>query len=205
MNILTLDTALNKSYIGLLYEEKEFYKTISSDDKNYHSAYLARVLDDLFKDKELNNIDYLGINTGVGSFTGIRVGLSFAKIITNRLNIKAIPLTTSEILNKAYDIKDIMLDARRGSVFYTDSGCDMKLISYEEGLSVLEKKEKVISDNSLKTRFKSDKLFSFEEDNIDLSKFELELAKEKIKEGKYITSNELKPNYIQTPPIYSKN
>lgn len=207
MNILTIDTVLDKSYISLLLNGKEIFKSIESDEKNYHSAYLIKVLDKILKENNssIKDFEYLGVNTGVGSFTGIRVGLSIAKIISNRLNIKTVPFNTFEVLSKAYGNKNIMLDARRGSVFYSNDGKKIELMPYEKALEILEQKEEFICDDSLLKRFEGKNLLSFETEKKDLSEFELEVVKEKIEQGEIKDANGLKPTYIQTPPIFAKN
>lgn len=207
MNILTIDTVLDKSYISLLLNGKEIFKSIESDEKNYHSAYLIKVLDRILKENNssIKDFEYLGVNTGVGSFTGIRVGLSIAKIISNRLNIKTVPFNTFEVLSKAYGNKNIMLDARRGSVFYSNDGKKIELMPYEKALEILEQKEEFICDDSLLKRFEGKNLLSFETEKKDLSEFELEVVKEKIEQGEIKDANGLKPTYIQTPPIFAKN
>ena len=208
MNILTIDTVLDKTYISLLINDKKIYKTIESDEKNYHSAYLIKVLDDIFKVENfsLNDVEYIGTNTGVGSFTGIRVGLSITKIISNRLNLKSVSFNTFEVLSKAYDNKNIMLDARRGSVFYSNDGKNIELIPYEKANEILEKGEKFICDNSLLKRFEnySKQLISYEKENKNLSEIELLIVKEKIKNNEITDYNGIKPTYIQTPPVFSK-
>lgn len=207
MNILTIDTVLDKSYISLLLNGKEIFKSIESDEKNYHSAYLIKVLDKILKENNssIKDFEYLGVNTGVGSFTGIRVGLSIAKIISNRLNIKTVPFNTFEVLSKAYGNKNIMLDARRGSVFYSNDGKKIELMPYEKALEILKQKEEFICDDSLLKRFEGKNLLSFETEKKDLSEFELEVVKEKIEKGEIKDTNGLKPTYIQTPPIFAKN
>lgn len=209
MNILSIDTVLNKTYIALLLNGKKIFKTLESDEKCYHSAYLIKALDDILKENnsDLKNINYIGANTGVGSFTGIRVGLSIAKIISNRLNINAVPFETFEVLSKAYKNKNIMLDARRSSVFYSNNGLNIELISYEKAEEILKSGEKFICDNSLLKKFDKYKenFTSYEEKEIDLAEFELEIVTEKIKNNQITDFAGIKPTYIQTPPIFSKN
>ena len=209
MNILVLDTVLDKTYISLLLNGKKITKTIESDEKNYHSVYLIKVLDEILKQNgaSIKDIEYLGANTGTGSFTGIRVGLVVSKIIANRLNIKTIALNTAEILSLAYKNNNILLDARRNSTFYSNDGKNIKLISNEEASKILENSnESFICDDSFLSRFEkySEKLISFEASGLDLAAFELELAILKIQKNETIDAFSLKPTYIQTPPIYSK-
>ena len=190
MNILSIDTVLDKSYIALSLNDKDIYRQINSDEKNYHSAYLIKVLKEILNENNvsLKDIDYIGVNTGVGSFTGIRVGLTIAKVISNRLNIKTVPYNTAEVLSNAFDNKNIMLDARRNSVFRSKNGADIELISYEEALQTSENSnERYISDLSLYEnayfeKIKS-KLIPYEKENKNLAIAELAVVKNKIKEN----------------------
>ena len=211
MNILSIDTVLDKSYIALSLNDKDIYGQINSDEKNYHSAYLIKVLKEILNENNvsLKDIDYIGVNTGVGSFTGIRVGLTIAKVISNRLNIKTVPYNTAEVLSNAFDNKNIMLDARRNSVFRSKNGADIELVSYEEALQTSENSnERYISDLSLYEnayfeKIKS-KLIPYEKENKNLAIAELAVVKNKIKENKITDTYSLKPTYIQTPPIFMK-
>lgn len=211
MNILSIDTVLDKSYIALSLNDKDIYRQINSDEKNYHSAYLIKVLKEILNENNvsLKDIDYIGVNTGVGSFTGIRVGLTIAKVISNRLNIKTVPYNTAEVLSNAFDNKNIMLDARRNSVFRSKNGADIELISYKEALQTSENSnERYISDLSLYEnayfeKIKS-KLIPYEKENKNLAIAELAVVKNKIKENKITDTYSLKPTYIQTPPIFMK-
>ena len=211
MNILSVDTVLDKSYIALSLNDKDIYRQINSDEKNYHSAYLIKVLKEILNENNvsLKDVDYIGVNTGVGSFTGIRVGLTIAKVISNRLNIKTVPYNTAEVLSNAFDNKNIMLDARRNSVFRSKNGADIELISYEEALQTSENSnERYISDLSLYEnayfeKIKS-KLIPYEKENKNLAIAELAVVKNKIKENKITDTYSLKPTYIQTPPIFMK-
>lgn len=211
MNILSIDTVLDKSYIALSLNDKDIYRQINSDEKNYHSAYLIKVLKEILNENNvsLKDVDYIGVNTGVGSFTGIRVGLTIAKVISNRLNIKTVPYNTAEVLSNAFDNKNIMLDARRNSVFRSKNGADIELISYEEALQTSENSnEGYISDLSLYEnayfeKIKS-KLIPYEKENKNLAIAELAVVKNKIKENKITDTYSLKPTYIQTPPIFMK-
>ena len=211
MNILSIDTVLDKSYIALSLNDKDIYRQINSDEKNYHSAYLIKVLKEILNENNvsLKDIDYIGVNTGVGSFTGIRVGLTIAKVISNRLNIKTVPYNTAEVLSNAFDNKNIMLDARRNSVFRSKNGADIELISYEEALQTSENSnERYISDLSLYEngyfeKIKS-KLIPYEKEKKNLAIAELAVVKNKIKENKITDTYSLKPTYIQTPPIFMK-
>ncbi|MCD8023960.1 MAG: tRNA (adenosine(37)-N6)-threonylcarbamoyltransferase complex dimerization subunit type 1 TsaB [Candidatus Gastranaerophilales bacterium] len=201
MNILTIDTALDRTYVAVSIEGEKNFRTIENTGQNYHSLYLPKILKEL---NMLDKIEYLGVNTGVGSFTGIRTGLSIAKVITGRLKIKACAFTTFEALSKAYNNKNIVLDAKRGSAFYTIDGKNIEMISYETALTRIKAGDTYICDSSIYSKFNLSNLIPFE-NKIDLCKFELEIVENKIKNNEIINSIDLKPTYIQTPPIFLKN
>lgn len=210
MKFLTVDTALDKSYIGLFLDGKRITTEIKSDEKNYHSAYLIKVLKDLLNKNNvnINEINFIGTNTGVGSFTGIRVGLTVVKVISDQLKIKTVSYTTSEVLSRAMNNKSIMLDARRGSVFYSKDGINMELISYDKAFEILEKGDNFISDKQLFNNEKFDsyknKLIKYEDENLNIGEIEIEITKEKIENNLAFDSINLKPNYIQTAPVFVK-
>lgn len=210
MKFLTIDTALNKSYLGLFSDGKKIIKEIESDEINYHSAYLIKVLKDLLIENnvKINEIEFIGVNVGVGSFTGIRVGLTVVKVISDRLNIKTVSYTTSEVLSRALNNKNVMLDARRGSVFYSKDGVNVELIPYNEAFKILENGEVFISDRQLYNNEKFEnyksKLIKYEDENLNIADVEIEIAKEKIENNLIFDPVQLKPNYIQTAPVFIK-
>lgn len=210
MKFLTIDTALNKSYIGLFLDGRKIIKEIESDEKNYHSTYLIKVLKDLLNENniKINEIEFIGVNVGVGSFTGIRVGLAVVKVMADQLKIKAVSYTTSEVLSRAMNNKNVMLDARRGSVFYSKDAINMELIPYNEAFEILEKCEKFISDNQLFNNEKfanyKNKLIKYEDENLNIADIEIEITKEKIENNMLFEPYEIKPNYIQTAPVFLK-
>ena len=210
MKFLTIDTALNKSYIGLFLDGRKIIKEIESDEKNYHSAYLIKVLKDLLNENniKINEIEFIGVNVGVGSFTGIRVGLAVVKVMADQLKIKTVSYTTSEVLSRAMNNKNVMLDARRGSVFYSKDGVNTELIPYNEAFKILENGEVFISDRQLYNNEKFEnyksKLIKYEDENLNIADVEIEIAKEKIENNLIFDPVQLKPNYIQTAPVFIK-
>ena len=210
MKFLTIDNALNKSYIGLFLDGKKIIKEIESDEKNYHSAYLIKVLKDLLNENSINinEIEFIGVNVGVGSFTGIRVGLAVVKVIADQLKIKTASYTTCEVLSKSLNNKNVMLDARRGSVVYSKDGINMELIPYNNAFEVLENGEEFISENQLFNNEKfenyKNKLIKYEEKNLNIADIEIEITKEKIENNLLFKPYEIKPNYIQTAPVFLK-
>lgn len=202
MEILTIDTSLNKTRLGF----SGTFKTRESDEKNYHSAYVISEIKKILGGK---TPDAIGVNIGPGSFTGIRVGLTVARVMGQHLEIPLIGVNSCEILSRVNKDSVVIMDARRG-MHYFYNGEEIKLIKKEAVAEI--KPQKAICDNSSFGMLKElgfDAL-SFEEkdENIDLPLAEclLDLTKEKLTQGKEdFHWSRLKPLYIQTPPIFGKN
>lgn len=196
MNILALCCALNNSYLAVQYEDK-IYSEIIKSDKNYHSLYVISKIKELGVD--LNKLDIIAANLGPGSFTGIRVTLSIAKVLAGELNLPLVGLNTAEILLDAFNKKTLIMDARR-DMYYLGSKDKIELIYKDK---IQKDLKDVLCDKRTKELF-SDAL-CFEEEEKDLGKVMLKLA-----QGKYQNSNNkeyfnplvVSANYIQTPPVF---
>ncbi len=99
-----------------------------SADKNSHSSQLAVITNQLLVDSSVKKeqLSAIAINKGPGSYTGLRIGASFAKGLCYALNIPLIAVDSLCILTKEFlssypqlDVDFIcpMLDARRMEVY----------------------------------------------------------------------------------------
>lgn len=213
MNILCFDTSLDKTYIALNFEDKFLYREIKSDEKNYHSAYLLPEIKKMCTElnMKLQSLDVVVTNCGPGSFTGIRAGLSVAKVMALELNLPVVGLNSCEILKTACGVQDavVLLDARRLMYYFYDDG-EIKLILKNEAEEKI-KNHTVICDLNTYNDFSTtcDCIFiDYEKENYPLAKVMYELGLQKIKSSKNIredfSHDKLKANYIQTPPVFSK-
>ncbi len=141
MKTLFIDTSYKFIHVYILNEYNVVCEKSLSVEKDMSNKILPLIrscFDDLqFSIKDINN---LFVTIGPGSFTGLRVGLTFAKIVAYSLNIKLYPVSTLEYLasisKKERKIISI-IDARRGNVYagYYDNELNLlhkeELISYE--------------------------------------------------------------------------
>lgn len=202
MNILAIDSALNNSYIALQKDKNIISKIIKSDE-NYHSLYLIKEIKALFEqiNSSFDDLDLITVNCGFGSFTGIRVALTIAKVMAGELNLPIIPLTTNEILLNSYEADLLLMDARRDMYYLSDKN-NTNLI-YKDKIDDLIKNKKILCDKRSSSLSKNS--ICFEEIEKDLGKTMIKLALEK-----YSNANnkddfnylKIKANYIQTPPIF---
>ena len=99
MNILAIESSQRNCQVSL----KISNQIISSDsikNQKYSSENLPIICEKLLRklDAHFKDLDCIGISIGPGSFTGLRVGLSYAKGLSKALKIPIIPLDTFDIM-----------------------------------------------------------------------------------------------------------
>jgi len=234
MNILTFDTAFDKTYItlskdkALLAPSSDY--TIASDKEKYHSAYLISNLAKILKENDLqmSDIDVIATNIGPGSFTGIRVCVTVARIISQQLNIKVYGIPSLEILARAcpqsrvcFNAKNkmkktgrcpalVVTDARKDKFYaaaYGKSGFNPTSMTLDEVLKIAKGDYFIISDSKTHSVLKENGIesFNYEGKNLPLGEYLMQIAYEKTDSyDKEPVWYNLKPLYIQPPPITIK-
>lgn len=204
MKILGFDTCLDKTYITLADDEKIIKsEVISSDGENYHSAYLISAIVKVLKDNGLTpkDIDMVTTDVGPGSFTGIRACTTVARVLAQQLNIKAVGVSSLEILSKILGGDDLVaLDARKNKAYIYD-GKILGAVELEK-VDEIVKNRTVITDNSLLERLvtKAEKAISYQALSYPLGEILIKIALTK-EEGDW---KKLKPLYIQPPPVFGR-
>lgn len=204
MKILAFDTCLDKTYITLSEDEKIIKsETILSDGENYHSAYLISTIVKILKSQNLTprDIDCIATDIGPGSFTGIRACTTVARVLAQQLDIKAVRVSSLEILSRILGGNDLVaLDARKNKAYVYD---DEILGAVElEKVDEMVKGRTLITDNSLIERFSqfTDKAVSYQAADYPLGEILARLALEKSE----VDWRKLKPLYIQPPPVFGR-
>ena len=208
MKILAFDTCLDKTYITLAEDNKILKsETIVSDGQNYHSAYLISTIVKVLKELNLTpkDIDMIATDIGPGSFTGIRACTTVARVLAQQLDIKAVGVSSLEILSKILGGNDLVaLDARKNKAYIYDG--DIKGAIELEQVDELVKGRTLITDNSLLERFSqyTDKAVSYQVSDYPLGEILAKLAYEKAVNNDETDWRKLKPLYIQPPPVFGK-
>ena len=204
MNILAFDTCLDKTYVSLLIGDKvKKSEVIFSDNENYHSAYLISTIVSLLKELGLkpNDIDLIATDIGPGSFTGIRACTTVARVLAQQLNVKAVGVSSLEILSKILDGNDVVvLDARKNKAYVYDEKI-LGAIELEQ-VDKIVKNRTVITDDNLFDRISKNasQTISYQKSSYPLGEILAKIA---------ITKEEndwrmLKPLYIQPPPVFGR-
>lgn len=149
-----------------------------------------------------NNIDKKNINSvyvvnGPGSFTGIRVGLTFSKTLAWCLKTRIIPISTLEMLASTHvDTEYIMplIDARRDYIYFGLYDKNLNSIVKDKYVSIEEVKKysnyTIVSDDEFEKSIKP---------NIDILKI---IDKHKNDISNNIHS--LNPNYLKNTEAEEK-
>lgn len=206
MNILAFDTCLDKTYVSLYDGENFHNETILSSEKNYHSAYLISTIVKILKENGLtpNDLNYIATDIGPGSFTGIRACTTVARMLAQQLNIGLIGVSSLEILSKTLGGNDlVLLDARKNKAYFYDKEIKGAIPLENAVEAVLNKK--FITDNSLINKLGEAAKYaiSYEQNNFPLGEILIKTSIEKIKAGADSNWGNLKPLYIQPPPVNS--
>lgn len=205
MKILAFDTCLDKMYLVLRTNEEILAsEVVENTESKYHSAFLISTIKNILRKNGLapKDLDAIGINIGPGSFTGIRACTTVARVMAQQLEIKAIGVSSLEILSKlGGDNPLVALDARKNKAYLW---CDNEI----KGAVELEKVQEIIKNGSYNV-ITDDRLqkiiggISYQQGNYPLGEILSELVLDKLKtqSGNWA---ELLPLYIQPPPVSQK-
>lgn len=119
MLILGIDTAL-ESCSAALSHNGELLSQISTECPKTHAEVLPPMVQDLLAAQNIKaqDIGKIGVTVGPGSFTGVRIGISFAKSLALGINCPCVGLSTLEVLaHQSAAIRAIPVISMAGSVF----------------------------------------------------------------------------------------
>jgi len=122
------------------------------DRKNEHGILLAALVEKGFKELGFNSssVTHVVIGSGPGSFTGLRIGMSYAKGLCLGHNIPLIPVTNFELLSDLAEDEKFpvftLIEAGKGS-YYTGVFKKEKSTLDQKFLSPASQLEQQVSDN----------------------------------------------------------
>ena len=148
--IFYIDTSSNYLYTGIvdnntLVTERKL--NLSHDLSTFAIDEIKKMFDEKQNDKK--NIKKIIVVSGPGSFTGIRIGMTIAKIYAYCFNIPITQITSLEAMNISCDSDTLhipLIDARRGycyaGVFYNNKEIvPSKYILYNKLIEIVKEKE----------------------------------------------------------------
>jgi tRNA threonylcarbamoyladenosine biosynthesis protein TsaB len=159
MIVLSIDSATESASCAILNDEK-LLGEISLNNKKQHSVVLMPLVDNLLKNLQLtiNDIDGYIVSKGPGSFTGLRIGMSMVKGLSQGSKKPFVSVSSLDALayNMAYTDGIIcpILDALRDNVYtalYSFEGdslvkqTDYMALHIDELISMLKNQDKHVT------------------------------------------------------------
>jgi tRNA threonylcarbamoyladenosine biosynthesis protein TsaB len=218
MLIVSFDIATEKMYLVLEKDNKPLsIRHALSTPRKYNSAMLIPAMVEEFRNNNINpsEIDFIAINSGPGSFTGIRAGGVIARTLGQFLDIPVVGVSSLEIYANACNSdkpKLVILDARRSKWYTGEYGPDNQEIHApalklnKDVFEYIQDKDfQIITEKALFEILESHSPLCFEDFEQDFGLILTSLAKEKLKTAnnakKEFAWYHFKPVYLQTPSI----
>ncbi len=112
MTVLAIDTATRTIGMGLARPDEILYEKSWHSD-NFHTVELAPAVQTALQQSgtSVKDLQSIVLANGPGSYTGLRIGLSFAKGLAFQRGIPIIPINTLDILAAAHPLDDRTLIA----------------------------------------------------------------------------------------------
>jgi len=192
---LFIDTSLSYIRIALLKNNKILDYVNEKVDKDLSKLFDVK-LNDLFSKNNLNynDVDKIYAVTGPGSFTGIRVGLTFVKILAWSLKKDVIPVSELQVLaSTSFDSKYVvpLIDARRGFVYAGLYDCDLNPLMTDRYISLKDLFDIINLEDVI---FVSHDSFDFTVFSPDINFLKVMV---KNCDSKMINAHVLQPNYLK--------
>lgn len=198
MRVLYIDTSSSFLYTGIVEDDKLLIEIGEKLDTNLSRDALPRIAS-MFNEVGLvpSDINKIIVVDGPGSFTGIRIGITIAKVFAFCLNIKITSISSLEAMaissfTDCYKVP--ITDARRGYVYAGIFDKDMKCVLDMQHikLSLLEMKLKSLEKYKIIT---NDEI-SIIGDKITYKPNILEIVK-KYRTRNNINPHSVNPNYLK--------
>lgn len=198
MKILYIDTSSSYLYAGIVSDDKLLCEVKKEFGHSLSEEALPNIAK-LFAEKKLaaKDIDKILVVNGPGSFTGIRIGITIAKVYAWSLNIPIATLSALEVMALSSPSEMVhvpIINARRGYVFaaiYDQANKEMlspRHIKLEELLQELQKQK----DYTFITNDEFEEIENIEKYNPDIEK-----VVNHFKNIEPINPHGVNPNYLK--------
>lgn len=205
MITLFIDTSNIDVSIALLKDGKIINK-ITKSIPNEHSKYAVSYIDDVLKSSNISpkEVENIMVVNGPGSFTGVRIGLTIAKVYALLNNIKVILISSLKSLAIGTEGKYILslISARNDNYYIGLYDSDYNDVTSEHFGNILE-------INDIINKYEDIKIVSNINNDINNCKVINELNIEAIynyyKDSIKVNPHMVLPNYLKLPQVLEKN
>lgn len=195
---LFIDTSSSDVSIAVLKDNKLLSKVVNNIP-NKHSVYTVSYIKDAIEKAKIKkeDVNKIFVVNGPGSFTGIRIGLTIAKIYSYLLNVPVVPVSSlkSLYLSVSSNLVLSVIKANASSYYvslYKDDEeiLEEKFCSKEELINIINVyNPHIVSNDNIVINDIEVKKVNLDFENI------INYYKDKKEENSY----SLKPNYLKLP------
>ena len=199
MRMLFIDTSGTDVSISIISDNK-ILVNINEKVPNSHSIYTVSFIDKALKDANLrvDEIDKILVVTGPGSFTGVRIGVTIAKVYAYLRKIEVIPVSSLKMLSLStnHDYCLALINAKNDNYYLGLYNKDNKEVIKEQFnnkdmvLDIINKyNPTIVSDNDLVI------------DDIVIKKQKLDISNicSYYQDKKSVNTHLIVPNYLKLP------
>lgn len=156
--ILAIETSGSLCATSIYFNDDIFFQTIIKE-KNVHSKKIIDVIDSTFSESKtkLNELKWIAISAGPGSFTGLRIGFSAAKAISFAYSIPIVLVPTFEalalqIISELPDIGEFVIanKVNNDEIYYAKFQNKKNIYNFVEPLKIISKNDFENKKNSIK-------------------------------------------------------
>ncbi len=194
---LCMDTAYKQLVLGI-YQDQKLLAGIAKTAFKKQSESIFVELNALLKEVELDykDIDRVIITKGPGSYTGIRIAMTIAKVLCTQMHKELYCISTMQVYAGMKEKANVVLDARSQRVYiaHLEKGIiqgKTQILSLEDAQAFLEENPAPLYGDTY--------LFHQEEENVDFLKNFIEVSAQKVE-----NIHALVPDYLKESSAYKK-
>jgi len=149
MRILYIDTSSSYLYAAISENDSKIVEIKKEFGRSLSEEALPEIVE-LFQSIHINpaDIDKIMVVSGPGSFTGIRIGMTIAKVCAWSMNIPITTITSLEAMNISSDSNTNrvpVINARRGNVFAAIYDSNNRQIMPSQLIKIVDLQQKLKS------------------------------------------------------------
>ena len=201
---LFIDTTTDTLVLGLLKDNK-LLQRIDKTIVNQHSIYTLPLLEEILSTNHIEpkEIDKIFVVNGPGSWTGVRIGVTIAKVWASSMNKKVIPVSSLKAINLSNENNICMTIIRANKNTYYVGIYENNNTIIEEYMDIIKLEEYLMKYDNIST-------FSKEEidiENLVVNKINLNIEKiiDYYDNHDSINPHELNANYLKKVNVQEKS
>lgn len=204
MKTLFIDTSFSDVSIAILKDNK-IISSIQNNIPNEHSIYAHPYIEKVLKDSNTlpKEIDNIMVVNGPGSFTGVRIGLTIAKVYAYLENIPVTLISSLKTLALSEKGEYILslIDARNDNYYLGLYDKNYNDVIKEQFTNIKEVKE-------LLNKYSNIKIVTNSKINLDnyqlITNINIENIVNYYQDKEQVNAHQVLPNYLKLPQVLEK-